>query len=279
MRRFRTYVKSPLGLHTRPCLMLATVQKQFFPNTEVVLVDLTSGEKAPVDDMMGLMMMAVGRGHEVEFITTLDEGAFEEFRTIISLLSYSNLQDGRRYRFFHFCDPFPYFTECNGQPRLLIEKLRKDLNTEGRDVIFSETVPLEASVAVHTNEKVFSNTELDLEHKAGPSDLSVKCGTRMQIDIPEEVHKRLSSMVEAVNKARASKDTTQVEARFQDLRAYCNEQMRLRKSVVFPLMLARACSDVDQEIGFFNEAVLVSIQTEEEIHCGLLFMLGTDILG
>ena len=31
--------------------MLATIQKQFFPNTEVVLVNLASGEEAKMNDL------------------------------------------------------------------------------------------------------------------------------------------------------------------------------------------------------------------------------------
>jgi len=259
-----------MGLHVRPCLLLKAVQEQFFPNTEVVLVDLASGEEAKMNDVMDLMVLAIPTGNQVEFIAKLDEGAFEEFRTIIFLLSYTNPRD----------DPcLTNFSECNGQPQLLIEKLRKDLNTEGRDVIFSDTLPPETSVAVHTIEKVFSNPILDFGQQTEPSDLSVRAVPRMPINIPDEVHKRLWSMVEAVTRARVSKDTSQVEARFQDLRAYCDEQMHVRKSVVFPLMLARACSDVDQEIGFFDQALAVSRQTEEEIHCALLFMLGTQLLG
>ena len=87
----------------------------------------------------------------------------------------------------------------------------------------------------------------------------------MPIDIPDEVEKRLSAMVTAVGDARRAKDMTQVEARFQDLRAYCDDQMRVRKSVIFPLKLAAASSDMDQQIGFIEEAVVVSRQTGEKI--------------
>lgn len=237
--------------------MLATLQKQFFPNTEVVLVNLTSGEEAKMNDIMDLMMLMASRGQQIEFITTLDEGAFEELRTIISLLSYSRLQDGRFYTSFHFSDPLPYFAECNGQPQLLIEKLRKDLNAEGRDVIFSDTLPPDAPAAVAA--------------------LSVRCVTSMLSDIPDEVNRRLLSMVESVSRARVSKDTTQVEARFQDLRAYCDGQMRVHKSAFLPLALASASSDMNQKIGFLEQAVVVSQQTGEEI-CGLLFMEGAALL-
>jgi phosphotransferase system HPr-like phosphotransfer protein len=151
--------------------MLATVHKHFFPKAEIVLVDLTTGEEAPMNDIMKMMLMAVSTGHQVEFITMLDEAPFQEFRTIISLLSYIRTTGGVFRKSLHMYDScFTYVAECKGSPELLIEKLQNDLREADRDVIFSDKLPPELTVsrAPSRDDFQFPKALLERIHKRFP---------------------------------------------------------------------------------------------------------------
>ena len=127
---FTATVMDPTGLDALPCSLFGRLNYLYFPDCLVGVSTPENGDKAVMQQIFSLMMLAVGYGTTVEFRCDTDPKTFEILRRCLCLLfrradkpSYGETYD----------ECTQILQDCNGKgPEHLLEELSKVARLEGR---------------------------------------------------------------------------------------------------------------------------------------------------
>jgi phosphotransferase system HPr-like phosphotransfer protein len=124
----------PLGLHARPIAFLCTIQKDYFPKDDIILVNLATKAEAPIN-VLGLFGLAAKEGHEIEFLAVMDDDSFGQFERIVLTLSYIPTVDSSGRSDWDYTPCFP-LSHCKPNRTALITKLAEEAAGPGRQPMF-----------------------------------------------------------------------------------------------------------------------------------------------
>ncbi|HSP14047.1 MAG TPA: hypothetical protein VLV78_04775 [Thermoanaerobaculia bacterium] len=125
----RLFIKNEFGLHARPCAALTLLQRDYFPESHILVADPHTNRDVWMGDLLGLLYLAIGRHRFVDFITMLDEPELEEFRRLLLHLHYVKVDDGMVKKTVHTYDQcFAALKRCTGNREQLLAILRQTLD-------------------------------------------------------------------------------------------------------------------------------------------------------
>lgn len=115
--------------------MLTMLQNIYFPKDDIILVNLATKQEAVLRSLMDTMMLSVAPGTQLEFVTAMDETTFQDLVDIVSLLCFQSTTDaqGRPDASYSTCSGV---SECKGDRKLLIARLRAESTTSGAQPLF-----------------------------------------------------------------------------------------------------------------------------------------------
>ena len=135
MRCYTATITAPNGLHARPCAMFTMIKRFYFPNDDIILVNSATKVETPLESIMGVMMLDIKSGNQLEFVTAMDEETFQDLVGILSSLSIVLLNDDRGRPDADYT-PCKAVSECEGNRKHLIAKLRAEAAIAGRQPLF-----------------------------------------------------------------------------------------------------------------------------------------------
>jgi phosphotransferase system HPr (HPr) family protein len=135
MRCYTARVTAPNGLHARPCAMLTMIQNLYFPKDEIILVNSETKNETPLNSIIGVMMLSISSGCQLEFVTAMDEETFQDLADVLSSLSIipATDQQGRPDADY---DPCKAVSERKGDRKQLIARLRAEASIANRRPLF-----------------------------------------------------------------------------------------------------------------------------------------------
>ena len=113
----------PMPLDALPCLLLMMLNRRYFPDCLVGVSTPENGDKAVMQQIFSLMMLAVGHGTTVEFRCDTDPKTFEALKRCLCLL-FRRTDKPTYGETYDECSQI--LQDCNGKgPEHLLEELSK----------------------------------------------------------------------------------------------------------------------------------------------------------